>query len=113
MTLQSWLQDKVAEQKGIGGPGGFALDATHHPHTVSRDRCLASKQFDNVKGLASEAIGDIADHVSEEGLTPSDLNAATEDFGRRVRKVAESATEAAFGRSDDKSYRNEKTVDAI
>ena len=44
---------------------------------------------------------------------PADLNAATEDLGRRVRKVAESASEAAFGRTDDKTYRNDKTVDAI
>ena len=31
---------------------------------------------------------------------PADLNAATEDLGRRVRKVAESASEAAFGRAE-------------
>jgi hypothetical protein len=74
---------------------------------------LASKQFDTVKGLASEALDDLADHASQEGIMPADLNAATEDLGRRVRKVAESATEAAFGRADDKTYRNEKTVDAI
>ena len=40
---------------------------------------------------------------------PSDLNAATEDLGRRVRKVAESASEAAFGRTDDKINPNENT----
>jgi uncharacterized phage infection (PIP) family protein YhgE len=74
---------------------------------------LASKHFDNVKGLASEAIADIADHVSQEGLTPADLNAATEDLGRRVRKVAESASEAVFGQADDKTHSNESTVDAI
>jgi hypothetical protein len=74
---------------------------------------LASKHFDTVKGLASEAIADIADHASQEGLMPADLNATTEDLGRRVRKVAESASEAAFGRADDKTYQNKKTVDAI
>jgi hypothetical protein len=74
---------------------------------------LASQQFDTVKALASEAITDLADHASQEGLMPSDLNAATEDLGRRVRKVAESASEAAFGRADDKTNRNENTVDAI
>ena len=37
---------------------------------------------------------------------PADLNAATEDFARRVRKVAESATDAAFGNA------NNKTIDA-
>ena len=74
---------------------------------------LASKHLDNVTGLASEAIANIGDHVSQEGLMPSDLNAATEDLGRRVRKVAESATEAAFGRADDKPHSNESTVDAI
>jgi gas vesicle protein len=78
-----------------------------------RANTLASKQFDNVKGLASEAIADIADHVSQEGLTPADLNAATEDLGRRVRRVAESASEAAFGRTEDKTRPNQNTVDAI
>ncbi len=81
-----------------------------------RANALASKQFDNVKGVASEAIADIADHASREGLMPADLNAATEDLGRRVRKVTESASEAAFGRADDaddQAYRNDKTVDAI
>jgi hypothetical protein len=74
---------------------------------------LASKQFDAVKGLASEAIADVAYHASQEGLTPADLNAVTEDLGRRVRKVAESANEAAFGPADDKTYLNEKAADAI
>jgi hypothetical protein len=74
---------------------------------------LASKQFDAVKGLASEAIADVAYHASQEGLTPADLNAVTEDLGRRVRKVAESASEAAFGPADDKTYLNEKAADAI
>jgi ElaB/YqjD/DUF883 family membrane-anchored ribosome-binding protein len=81
-----------------------------------RANALASKQFENVKGIASEAIADIADHASREGLMPADLNAATEDLGRRVRKVAENASEAAFGRADnadDQAYRNDKTVDAI
>ena len=81
-----------------------------------RANALASKQFENVKGIASEAIADIADHASREGLMPADLNAATEDLGRRVRKVAENAREAAFGRADnadDQAYRNDKTVDAI
>jgi uncharacterized phage infection (PIP) family protein YhgE len=73
---------------------------------------LASKQFDTVKGLASEAIADIADHASQEGLMPADLNAATEEIGRRVRKVAESASEAAFDRADDK-HSNDETIDAI
>jgi uncharacterized phage infection (PIP) family protein YhgE len=74
---------------------------------------LAAKQFDTVKGLASEAITDIADHASQEGLMPADLNAATEDLGRRVRKVAESASAAAFGRADDATHPNEKTIDVI
>jgi uncharacterized phage infection (PIP) family protein YhgE len=78
-----------------------------------RASTLASKHFDNVKGLASEAIADITDHVSQEGLMPADLNAATEDLGHRVRRVAESASEAAVGRADDKSSANENTVDAI
>jgi Protein of unknown function (DUF3618) len=78
-----------------------------------RANALASQHFDSVKSLASEAIAGIADHVSQEGLTPADLNNATEDFGRRVRKVAESASEAAFGRNEEKTYRSDESVDAI
>ena len=67
---------------------------------------FASKEFDAVKGLASEAIADLAEHAADEGLLPTDLNAAAESLGQRVRKVAESATQAALGQADD------KTIDA-
>ena len=107
--------------RGFGVPlllGAFASGCAvqfvspYSADVQKRANALASKQFDNVKGLASEAIADIADHVSQEGLTPADLNAATEDLGRRVRRVAESASEAAFGRPD-KTRPNQNTVDAI
>jgi hypothetical protein len=70
---------------------------------------VASTQFDSVKGLASDAMADFADQSGREGVTPADLNTATEDLGRRVRKVAESASEATFGRAGDKTPPNEKT----
>jgi ElaB/YqjD/DUF883 family membrane-anchored ribosome-binding protein len=63
---------------------------------------LASREFDAVSGLASGAISDLAEHAGQEGLMPADLNAAAENLGRRVRKVAESATDAAFGVANDK-----------
>jgi hypothetical protein len=68
---------------------------------------FASRQFDTVKDLASDAIASVAEHAGKEGLAPADLNAATEDIGRRVRKVVESASDAAFG------YANDKTIDAM
>ena len=67
---------------------------------------FASRQFDTVKDLASDAIAGVAQHAGKEGLTPADLSAAAEDLGQRVRKVAESASDAAFG------YANDKTIDA-
>jgi hypothetical protein len=67
---------------------------------------FAATQLDTVKGLASDAIADLAENANKEGLMPADLNAAAEDLGRRVRKVAESASDAAFG------YANDKTIDA-
>jgi ElaB/YqjD/DUF883 family membrane-anchored ribosome-binding protein len=67
---------------------------------------LASTEFDAVRGLASGAIADLAEHAGQEGLMPADLNAAAENLGRRVRKVAESATDAALGIEHD------KTIDA-
>ena len=62
-----------------------------------RAGAFASQQFGTVKDLASGALADIADRAGNEGLMPADLNAAAEDIGRRVRKFAESASDAAFG----------------
>jgi hypothetical protein len=58
---------------------------------------LASKGFDAAKGIAVGVIADVAEQAVREGLSTTDLNATVEDLGRRVRKVAESATGAAFG----------------
>lgn len=58
---------------------------------------LASKGFDAAKGVAVGVIADVAQQAVREGLSTTDLNATAQDFGRRVRKVAESATGAAFG----------------
>jgi ElaB/YqjD/DUF883 family membrane-anchored ribosome-binding protein len=58
---------------------------------------LASKGFDAAKGIAVGVIADVAEQAVREGLSATDVNAAAEDLGRRVRKVAESATGAAFG----------------
>ena len=71
-----------------------------------RAGAFASQQFGTVKDLASGALASIADNAGNEGLMPTDLNAVAEDIGRRVRKVAESASDAAFGHAD------EKTIDA-
>jgi ElaB/YqjD/DUF883 family membrane-anchored ribosome-binding protein len=62
---------------------------------------LASKGFDAAKGIAVGVLADVAEQAVREGLSATDLNATVEDLGRRVRKVAESATGAAF--SDTKT----------
>ncbi len=58
---------------------------------------LASKGFDAAKGIAVGVMADVAEQAVREGLSGTDLNVAAEDLGRRVRKVADSATGAAFG----------------
>jgi hypothetical protein len=58
---------------------------------------LASRGFDAAKGVAVGVIADVAEQAVRGGLSATNVNAAAEDFGRRVRKVAESATGAAFG----------------
>jgi ElaB/YqjD/DUF883 family membrane-anchored ribosome-binding protein len=58
---------------------------------------LASRGFDAAKGMAVGVLADVAEQAVREGLSTTDLNATAEDLGRRVRKVAESATGAAFG----------------
>jgi ElaB/YqjD/DUF883 family membrane-anchored ribosome-binding protein len=57
---------------------------------------MASQGFDAAKDMASAIVSDVAHRAEKEGLTPAGLQEATEDFGRRVRKVAENATTTAF-----------------
>jgi ElaB/YqjD/DUF883 family membrane-anchored ribosome-binding protein len=97
MLIASALPKSDIEQDIMG-----SVSAEAH----KRVKEMASQQFDTVKDLASDAIAGIAEHAGKEGLTPADLNATAEDIGRRVRKVAESASDSVFG------YANEKTIDA-
>jgi ElaB/YqjD/DUF883 family membrane-anchored ribosome-binding protein len=97
MLIASALPRSDFENNIMGGPSA---------HVQRRANEFASKEFDAVKGLASAAIAEITDHASEKGLLPADLNAAAENLGERVRKVAESATDAVLGQA------NEKTIDA-
>ena len=57
---------------------------------------LAEQGFDAAKGVLSEALDGASARVSSESLTPGDLQEATRDLGRRVRKVAENATTTAI-----------------
>ena len=74
---------------------GVLSDAGAQARKQAND--LASKGFDAAKGIAVGVIADVAQQAVREGLSATDLNATVEDLGRRVRKVAESATGAAFG----------------
>jgi hypothetical protein len=73
---------------------------------------LASKGLETAKGIASSVLGDVSDQADQEGLTPTGLNAAAEDLGRRVRKVAENATTAAFELSPEKAPTTQRTYAA-
>jgi hypothetical protein len=73
---------------------GVLHDASEQARKQAND--LASKGFDAAKGIAVGVIADVAEQAVRERLSATDLNAAAEDLGRRVRKVAESATGAAF-----------------
>jgi hypothetical protein len=55
-----------------------------------------SRGFDAAKEIASTLLDEAMHHAEHEGLTPTDLHEATEDFGHRVRRVAENATTTAF-----------------
>ena len=74
---------------------GVLNDAGEQARKQAND--LASKGFDAAKGIAVGVIADVAEQAVRERLSATDLNATVEDLGRRVRKVAESATGAAFG----------------
>ena len=57
---------------------------------------LAGQGFDSAKGALSEVLAETASRAESEGVTAEDVQEATRDLGRRVRKVAETATTKAF-----------------
>jgi hypothetical protein len=83
---------------------GLMGDASAEVQKRAND--LAAQGFEAAKGIASQVLGEVADRADREGLTSRGVNAATEDFGRRVRSVAENATTAAF------EFTSAKTTDA-
>ena len=56
----------------------------------------ASQGYEAVKDAASAVAGDVAQRANAEGLNSKGLQAAAEDLGRRVRKVAENAATTAL-----------------
>jgi len=57
---------------------------------------MASQGYDAAKDIAATVYGDIAKSAEEEGLTARGFQSAGEEIGRRVRKVAQTATASAF-----------------
>ena len=94
MLLASALPKSDVEKSLMGGAGAEAR---------KRVNALASTGFDAAKGIAAGAISDLVAQAGEERLTPADASDAAEDLGRRVRKVAESAADAAFGQPAEKT----------
>jgi ElaB/YqjD/DUF883 family membrane-anchored ribosome-binding protein len=88
MLIASALPQSDTEKSALSRAGVAARRQAHD---------LASKGFDAAKGLAVGVMADVAEQAVREGLSGTDLNAAADDLGRRVRKVAESATGAALG----------------
>ena len=88
MLIASALPPSDVEKRVVSAVGAEARKQAND---------LASKGFDAAKGIAAGVIADVAEHAVREGLSATDLHAAAEDLGPRVRKVAESATSAAFG----------------
>ena len=82
-------------EKGIMGDASADLQ--------KRSNGLASRELEAAIGIASSMVTDVADQVDQEGLTATDLSAAAEDLGRRVRKVAENATATALELSTAKT----------
>lgn len=95
MLIASALPKSDIEKTLMGSAGAEAR---------KRASALAATGLETAKGIASGAIADLVDHAGQENLTPKDLSAAAEDIGRRVRKVAESATQAAFGDADETTH---------
>ena len=82
-------------EKGIMGDASADLQ--------KRSNRLASLGLEAAMGMASTMVTDVGDQAHQEGLTATDLSAAAEDLGRRVRKVAENATTTAFELAAEKA----------
>jgi ElaB/YqjD/DUF883 family membrane-anchored ribosome-binding protein len=61
---------------------------------------LAARGLETAKDVAAAAYAGGAERAEQEGLTPDDLHAAAQGLGEKIRKVADSATTAAFGTDD-------------
>jgi ElaB/YqjD/DUF883 family membrane-anchored ribosome-binding protein len=70
---------------------GDASEAAKH-----RARQAASRGFDAAKGAAGDVFENAARQAGAEGLTPDALDAAANEIGQRVRRVAEAAVTTAF-----------------
>jgi ElaB/YqjD/DUF883 family membrane-anchored ribosome-binding protein len=86
--LVAGVLPRSAVEDGIMGEGNAGVQ--------KRASDLAARGFQAAKDVATGVAGDLADQADREGLTPTGLSAAAQDLGRRVRKVAENATETAF-----------------
>ena len=82
-------------EKGVMGDASADLQ--------KRSNALASRGLEAAIGMASTMVTDVGDQADQEGLTATDLSAAAEDLGRRVRKVAENATTTAFELATEKA----------
>jgi ElaB/YqjD/DUF883 family membrane-anchored ribosome-binding protein len=69
---------------------------------------VLSKGFDAAKDAAVSLYRDVAQKASDEGLTANDLQDAGDELGRRVRRVAQTATSAAFDTSSFKPKPTDK-----
>ena len=61
-----------------------------------RAAAAASQRFHDAKDVAVGVMGDVAELANERGLSVEGLQSAAQDFGERVRKVAENATTTAL-----------------
>jgi hypothetical protein len=75
-------------EKGVLGEAGT--------EAKKRANEMASQGYDAAKDIAATVYGDIAKSAEEEGLTARGFQSAGEEIGRRVRKVAQTATASAF-----------------
>jgi hypothetical protein len=71
----------------------------------NRAKDLAQKGLDAAKEVASAAYAGGVERAEREGLTSDALNEATEELGEKMHKVADRASDAAFGTAADERIR--------
>ena len=92
--IASCLPRSDVEEGLMGGASAAVQD---------RAKDVAARGVETAKEVAAAAYSGAAKRAQDEGLTPEGVHEAAQDLGEKMRKVADSATNAAFGTAGERA----------